>query len=102
MGSAASRIGVQRGPSGTAFLGDLRQEAKYGLNLKTHPVQDVVAKSEPLNYIGNTLYPKVGSRLMLVPRQFVSFFRTCSIFSTPPRKYAADINLTSLGLDSNL
>lgn len=80
MGSAASRIGVQRGPSGTAFLGDLRQEAKYGLNLKTHPVQDVVAKSEPLNYIGNTLYPKVGSRLMLVPRQFVSFFRTCSIF----------------------
>ena len=70
MGSSASRIGVQRGPSGTAFIGDLRQEAKYGLNLKTHPVQDVIAKSEPLHYIGNTLYPKVGAKLMLVPRQF--------------------------------
>ena len=81
MGSSASRIGVQRGPSGTAFIGDLRQEAKYGLNLKTHPVQDVIAKSEPLHYIGNTLYPKVGAKLMLVPRQFVRFcFGTCSIF----------------------
>ena len=72
MGSAASRIGVQRGPSGTAFLGDLRQEAKYGLNLKTHPVQDVLAKTEPVHYIANTLYPKVGSRFLILPRQYVS------------------------------
>merc|ERR1711862_372168 len=44
--------------------------AHYGLPLKSHPVQDVIPKREPINYIRNTLYPKAGSRFLLLPRQY--------------------------------
>merc|ERR1712176_1155590 len=70
MGSSASRIGARKGPRGTTFIGDIRSEARYGLPLESHPVQDVIAKAEPLNYIGNVLYPKVGARFLFFPRQY--------------------------------
>merc|ERR1712012_162698 len=44
--------------------------ADYGFPLKSHPVQDVIPKREPINYIRNTLYPKAGSRFLLLPRQY--------------------------------
>merc|ERR1711931_147279 len=70
MGTAFSRVGSRVGPNGTQFIGDIQGSAKYGLPLKSHPVQDVIPKSEPLNYIRNTLYPKAGSKFMLLPRQY--------------------------------
>merc|ERR1712157_290186 len=70
MGTAFSRVGSRVGPNGTQFIGDIQGSAKYGLPLKSHPVQDVIPKSEPPNYIRNTLYPKAGSKFMLLPRQY--------------------------------
>ena len=72
MGTAFSRVGSRVGPNGTQFIGDIQGRAHYGLPLKSHPVQDVIPKREPLNYIRNTLYPKAGSRFLLLPRQYVS------------------------------
>ena len=73
MGSAASRIGQPLSKRGTQFIGDIRGEARYGLPLESHPIQDVVAKSEPVNYIANVLYPKVNSSgiPLLMPRSYV-------------------------------
>merc|ERR1712142_1028583 len=70
MGTAFTKVGSRVGPNGTQFIGDIQGSAKYGLPLKSHPVQDVIPKREPLNYIRNTLYPKAGSRFLLLPRQY--------------------------------
>merc|ERR1712126_804585 len=70
MGTAFSRVGSRVGPNGTQFIGDIQGRAHYGLPLKSHPVQDVIPKREPINYIRNTLYPKAGSRFLLLPRQY--------------------------------
>merc|ERR1711970_1561207 len=70
MGTAFSRVGSRVGPNGTQFIGDIQGSAKYGLPLRSHPVQDVIPKSEPINYIRNTLYPKAGSKFLMLPRQY--------------------------------
>merc|ERR1712042_107160 len=66
MGTAFTKVGSRVGPNGTQFIGDIQGSAKYGLPLKSHPVQDVIPKREPINYIRNTLYPKAGSKFMLL------------------------------------
>ena len=73
MGSAASRIGQPISKRGTQFIGDIRGQAAYGLPLESHPIQQVVAKSEPANYIANVLYPKASASglPLLMPRSYV-------------------------------
>jgi len=72
MGSAASRIGQPISKRGTQFIGDIRGQAAYGLPLESHPIQQVVAKSEPANYIANVLYPKASASglPLLMPRSY--------------------------------
>merc|ERR1712212_17703 len=70
MGTAFTKVGSRVGPNGTQFIGDIRGQAAYGLPLRSHPVQDVIAKTEPINYIRNTLYPKAGARFLILPRQY--------------------------------
>ena len=74
MGTAFSRVGSRIGPNGTQFIGDIQGKAAYGLPLRSHPVQDIIPKREPINYIRNTLYPKAGSKFLLLPRQYVSSY----------------------------
>merc|ERR1712131_548681 len=69
-GYSFSRVGSRVGPNGTQFIGDIQGKAAYGLPLRSHPVQDIIPKREPINYIRNTLYPKAGSKFLLLPRQY--------------------------------
>ena len=78
MGNALYKFRFARGPGGTSFPGDIKMQRAYGLPLASHPVQQIIPKAVPANYIATRLYPVEGETSKFFPRQYVIILRLIS------------------------